>query len=267
MTQPPTAGAPDKEAAGGERADPMSAAAADIVTFNDIADPDLWVRPTTTPALIEIVDHDPAWTDHFAEAADRIRRALAPSGIFVGIDHVGSTSVPGLKAKPIIDIALVVADPRDEDDYVPALAAAGFDLTIREPAWYEHRMLKRLDPESAQMHCNLHVFGPRCAEMARMRLFRDWLRQHEGDRELYQSGQTHVGGEVERRRRDRDGMQRAQAGRPPRDLPPHLRRRRLDLKLPRHLEFGAEAPMLEAWPRHSSSSMSRTISPKAARSA
>lgn len=187
MTQLSADGASAQEAAGGMSADPMSAAVADIITFNDVKDPDLWTRPTTPPTVIEIVDHDPAWADDFAEAAHRIRLALSPSGAFVGIDHVGSTSVPGLPAKPIIDIALVVADPTAEGDYVPALAEAGFGLTLREPAWYEHRVFKRLDPEPVQPDCNLHVFGPRCAEVARMRLFRDWLREHEGERETYQS--------------------------------------------------------------------------------
>lgn len=187
MTYPSVGDSSEQEAPGGVSADPMSAAIADIITFNDVKDPDLWTRPTTPPSVIAIVDHDPAWTDHFAEAAHRIRRALAPGGSVVGIDHVGSTSVPGLPAKPIIDIALVVADPTAEDDYVPALAEAGFVLTIREPAWYEHRMLKRLDPEPGQLDCNLHVFGPRCAEVARMRLFRDWLREHEDERGTYET--------------------------------------------------------------------------------
>ncbi|MGM0700147.1 MAG: GrpB family protein [Actinomycetota bacterium] len=187
MTQPSAGDSSEQEAAGGVSADPMSAAIADIITFNDVKDPDLWTRPTTPPSVIAIVDHDPAWTDHFAEAAHRIRRALSPSGAFVGIDHVGSTSVPGLPAKPIIDIALVVADPTAEDDYVPALAEAGFGLTLREPAWYEHRLFKRLDPEPGQPGCNLHVFGPRCAEVARMRLFRDRLREHAVERGAYES--------------------------------------------------------------------------------
>lgn len=187
MTYPSFGDPSEQEAPGGVSADPMSAAIADIITFNDVKDPNLWTRPTTPPSVIAIVDHDPAWTDHFAEAAHRIRRALAPSGSVVGIDHVGSTSVPGLPAKPIIDIALVVDDPTAEEDYVPALAEAGFVLTIREPAWYEHRMLKRLDPEPGQLDCNLHVFGPRCAEVARMRLFRDWLREHEDERGTYET--------------------------------------------------------------------------------
>lgn len=187
MTYPSAGDASDQEAADGVPADPMSAEIADIITFNDVKDPNLWTRPIAPQAAIEIVDHDPSWADHFAEAAHRIRWALGPSGAFVGIDHVGSTSVPRLAAKPIIDIALVVADPTAEDDFVPALADAGFVLTIREPAWYEHRMFKRLDPEPGRPGCNLHVFGPRCGEVARMRLFRDWLREHASDREAYES--------------------------------------------------------------------------------
>ncbi|WP_227492604.1 GrpB family protein [Brevibacterium sp. CFH 10365] len=165
----------------------QSAAIADIITFNDVKDPELWTRPTEPSAAIEIVDHDPAWADQFAEAAHQIRGALTPSGAFGGIDRVGSTSMPGLPAKPIIDIALVVADPSAEDDYVPALAEAGSGLTLREPVWYEHRMFKQLDSDPGQPGCNLHVFGPRCAEVARMRLFRDRLREHAGERGAYQS--------------------------------------------------------------------------------
>lgn len=198
MNQPPADGSDDRgpgretTSAGGVStdplpADPMFAEVADIVTFIDAPEPDLWIRPSTPPATIEIIEHDPAWAGHYAVIADSIRASLAPYGSFVGIDHVGSTSVPGLKAKPIIDLALVVTDPRHEDEYVPALNSIGLDLTVREPGWYQHRLLKRLEPARGQMHCNLHVFGPRCAEVARMRLFRDHLRTHPDDRERYQA--------------------------------------------------------------------------------
>jgi GrpB-like predicted nucleotidyltransferase (UPF0157 family) len=70
------------------------------------------------------------------------------------LEHVGSTSVPGLAAKPVIGIDLTVADPGREQDYVPALEAARFQLLIREPWWYGHLMLRADQPP-----CNLHVFG------------------------------------------------------------------------------------------------------------
>jgi GrpB-like predicted nucleotidyltransferase (UPF0157 family) len=96
------------------------------------------------------------------------------------LEHVGSTAVPGLPAKPIIDIVLVVADSARETDYVPALEGAGYLLRIREPDWHEHRMFK--GPET---DVNLHVFSKGCTEVDRMLAFRDWLRSNAGDRELY----------------------------------------------------------------------------------
>ena len=97
------------------------------------------------------------------------------------VEHAGSTSVPHLAAKPIIDIVLAVPDSPDEDDYVPALEAAGYRLRIREPDWFEHRLLKKADPSA-----NLHVFSAGCEEIDRMLAFRDQLRTNEADRELYE---------------------------------------------------------------------------------
>jgi len=88
--------------------------------------------------------------------------------------------VPGLAAKPIIDVTLVVADSRAEDAYAPALEAAGYVLRIREPEWYEHRMFKGPDTDT-----NLHVFSDGCPEIDRMVMFRDWLRSNASDRDLY----------------------------------------------------------------------------------
>jgi GrpB-like predicted nucleotidyltransferase (UPF0157 family) len=100
----------------------------------------------------------------------------------VQVEHVGSTSVPGLAAKPIIDIMLAVPDSADERSYVPALEAAGYVLWSREPDWFEHRMFKGPDTD-----INLHVFTAGAAEIDRMLLFRDWLRRHEADRDAYQA--------------------------------------------------------------------------------
>lgn len=88
--------------------------------------------------------------------------------------------MPGLAAKPIIDVTLVVADSRAEDAYAPALEAAGYVLRIREPEWYEHRMFKGPDTDT-----NLHVFSDGCPEIDRMVMFRDWLRSNASDRDLY----------------------------------------------------------------------------------
>ncbi len=96
------------------------------------------------------------------------------------LGHVGSTAVPGLAAKPVIDIGLAVADPGPEQDYIPALEAIGFQLVIREPWLYGHRALLTGEPR-----CNLHVFGFDSPEPVRHRIFRDWLWGNPADRERY----------------------------------------------------------------------------------
>jgi GrpB-like predicted nucleotidyltransferase (UPF0157 family) len=125
-----------------------------------------------------IVDYDPHWPQLFAREAIRIRDVLGRRALL--IEHTGSTSVPGLVAKPIIDLLLVVTDSADEAAYVPDLEAAGYVLRIRETHWYEHRMFKGPDTE-----INLHVLSSGCPEIDRILMFRDWLRSHAADRVLY----------------------------------------------------------------------------------
>ena len=127
---------------------------------------------------VVIADYDPAWPRWFERAAEGIRAALGDK--VLQLDHVGSTSVPDLAAKPVIDIDLVVADTTDEDAYVPPLEAIGYVLRVREPDWFEHRMLRGYDPP-----VNLHVFNPGCEEVERMLRFREQLRTSDADRELY----------------------------------------------------------------------------------
>ncbi len=135
------------------------------------------LRPLNAP--ITLAEYDPEWPRLFAREASRIRAALGETALM--IEHVGSTSVPGLAAKPIIDILLVVPDSADEPRYVPPLEAAGFVLRIREPDWYAHRLFQ--GPET---DLNLHVFSAGCPEIARMLRFRDRLRAHPADRDVYE---------------------------------------------------------------------------------
>ena len=128
---------------------------------------------------IQLVDYDPAWPHLFEQQAERVRAALGDQALL--LEHVGSTSVPGPAAKSRIDMLLVVANTANEPAYVPALEAAGYVLRIREPDWYEHRMFNR--PDTA---LNLHVFSEGCVEIDRMLLFRNWLRSHPDDRQLYE---------------------------------------------------------------------------------
>lgn len=129
-------------------------------------------------APIIIVEYDPNWPNLFEREANRIRSVLGSKAL--QIEHVGSTSVPGLCAKPIIDILLVVKNSADEPSYVPALEEAGYSLQIREPEWFEHRLFKGPDTD-----INIHVFSEGASEVDRILRFRDWLRSNESDRNKY----------------------------------------------------------------------------------
>jgi GrpB-like predicted nucleotidyltransferase (UPF0157 family) len=130
-------------------------------------------------APITLHEYDPAWPAAFEREAVRIRGALGDGAR--RIEHTGSTSVPELAAKPVIDITLIVADSADESTYLPQLEGAGYVLRIREPEWHEHRMLKGPDTD-----VQIHVFSAGSVELERMVGFRDWLRTHDEDRELYE---------------------------------------------------------------------------------
>src|SRR5690242_1544747 len=130
-------------------------------------------------ASITLAEYDAQRPALYAREEARLRSVLGDR--VVEIHHTGSTSVPGLAAKPVIDITLVVPDSSDEPAYVPDLEAAGYRLVIREPDWFEHRVFKGPDT-----NINLHVFSPGCQEIARMVGFRDWLRTHPEDRDLYE---------------------------------------------------------------------------------
>jgi GrpB-like predicted nucleotidyltransferase (UPF0157 family) len=139
-----------------------------------------WVtEPPKLTGKIQVVDHDPDWPRLFEREAERIGAVLGER--VVQLEHVGSTSVPGLAAKPIIDILLVVPDSSDEPAYVPDLEAAGYVLVIREPEWFQHRCFKGPDT-----NVNLHVYSPGCPEIERYLVFRERLRAHPDDRAHYQ---------------------------------------------------------------------------------
>jgi len=125
---------------------------------------------------IALSEYDSSWPMLFAKVRKQIRHALGHE--VLSIEHVGSTSVPGLAAKPIIDILLVVPNSAEEASYVPALESIGYVLRIREPHWHEHRLLKG-------PNVNLHVFSDGDDETERMLLFRDWLRTNPEDRSRY----------------------------------------------------------------------------------
>jgi GrpB-like predicted nucleotidyltransferase (UPF0157 family) len=139
------------------------------------------VSGTATPHndTIHLADYDPSWPLLYDAEAAKIRAALGEDAIV--LEHVGSTSIPGLCAKPLIDIVLGVADSADETSYVPALTAQGYRLHLREPDWAQHRVMKGDLPP-----VNLHVFTAGSGEITRMLAFRDRCRNDPDERRLYE---------------------------------------------------------------------------------
>lgn len=140
-------------------------------------------------STIYLAPYDPEWPSQFNHLKKQIIGALG-DGV-LRLEHVGSTAVPGLSAKPIIDMVLAVADSSDEPSYVKTLDEKGFTLRIREPDWYEHRVLRPPD-----VNGNLHVFSDGCEEIETMVLFRDWLRNHDEDRVLYEDTKRELAAET-----------------------------------------------------------------------
>ena len=129
---------------------------------------------------IVMVDYDPRWPEKFQKHAALLSQSLGAKAL--AIEHIGSTSVPGLAAKPIIDITVLVEDSRDEAAYLPALLAAGYILRVREPDWHEHRMLRTPD-----LDVHVHIFSAGCEEVTRQVAFRDRLRSNLEDRLRYET--------------------------------------------------------------------------------
>jgi GrpB-like predicted nucleotidyltransferase (UPF0157 family) len=146
------------------------------------------------PQAIVVVDYDPAWPGRFRREEAKIRAALGEAAL--SVEHIGSTSVPGLAAKPIVDILLVVEDSGEEASYLPALEKAGYVLRVREPDFHEHRMFR-----TPEKDVHLHVYSAGSPEIERYLLLRNRLRENGEERELY------VGTKRELARRDWPSMQ------------------------------------------------------------
>lgn len=136
-----------------------------------------WVVPPDTRP-VAVVDPRASWPTDGEALIHRVQNALGPRAL--RLDHIGSTSVVGLPAKPIIDIDLTVANPSKEEDWLPQLENVGFVLTVREPWWFHHRML-----ETPERDAHIHVFGPGSAEPLKHVILRNWLRESAEDRDLY----------------------------------------------------------------------------------
>jgi GrpB-like predicted nucleotidyltransferase (UPF0157 family) len=125
---------------------------------------------------IVVVQYDEEWPRTFERHRQSIQHALGSS---VRIEHVGSTAVPGLAAKPIVDVQISVGDVESEQTYVPALTAVGYALRVRQR---HHRMLR-----TPRLDVHVHVCSRASEWERRHLLFRDWLRTDDRDRSAYEA--------------------------------------------------------------------------------
>ena len=125
---------------------------------------------------LALADYDPTWPTAYAEHERRIRAALGPAAL--QIEHIGSTSVPGLAAKPVIDVLVTVEDITAEEDYLDQLLVAGYELRVREPG---HRLVR-----TAALDVHVHVLEVGDEAADDYLRFRDRLRTDPGDRGLYE---------------------------------------------------------------------------------
>lgn len=170
--------------------EPQLTAAAITQYYPAVTDTLQRISTRTKPPAVAVVPYSPLYPGHYTQLANRILAALGPR--VLSIAHVGSTSIPQMPSKPIIDIDVVVADPTDEASYVSALVGEGWQATgtgrgsgaegdgrgaglqfvLREPEWHQHRFFVCDDQQPA---ANVHVFGPGCPEVVRHQIFKDWL--------------------------------------------------------------------------------------------
>jgi GrpB-like predicted nucleotidyltransferase (UPF0157 family) len=133
---------------------------------------------------IVVIDYDPNWPSLYEQEKDRIAAALG-EGV-VQIEHIGSTSVPGLAAKPIIDIAVGVADFEEARAYVPIIESLGYTY---EPGFEadlpERRFFWKGLPSRHTYH--IHMAEPGSLEWIKPILFRDYLRAHPAEARQYQA--------------------------------------------------------------------------------
>lgn len=129
---------------------------------------------------VEIHEYNERWPTLFEQHARKIRETLVD--VALRIEHIGSTSVPGLAAKPIIDILLVIADPKNEARYLPALQEAGYELRVREPEFDQHRMVR-----TPERDVHVHIFPPQSKEIGRYLALRNQLRSNAQDRSEYEN--------------------------------------------------------------------------------
>ena len=154
------------------------------------------------PDEVEIVDYDPRWPDLFAAEAGVLRNTL-PSHAFVAIEHAGSTAIPGVAAKPIIDIFVAVPSIADaKRTLIEPIKAIGYVYWQDNPSPERMFFVKGMPPFGARRTHHVHLCEPSSDHWSRPLLFRDYLRQHPDQARAYVALKYNL---AERFRDDREG--------------------------------------------------------------
>jgi GrpB-like predicted nucleotidyltransferase (UPF0157 family) len=131
----------------------------------------------------EVREYDPKWAEMFEEEADRIKSLLGNK--ITRIEHIGSTSIVGLASKPIIDIAIEIPSSEDAEAIVESLSTLGYPSSReghdKDVSTERHLLRKGMPTEYHLSIC----YGDKGSFLERQILFRDYLREHNEDRDAY----------------------------------------------------------------------------------
>ena len=130
---------------------------------------------------VEVVPHDPRWRDAFEAEAERVAAALCEN--VVAIHHVGSTAIPGIHAKPVVDLLVEVGDLAEVDARSAAMESLGYEV-MGEYGIPGRRFFRKDDREGTRTH-NVHAFQAGSGEVERHLAFRDYMIAHPGDAQRY----------------------------------------------------------------------------------
>lgn len=129
---------------------------------------------------VEVVPHDPAWAQSFQAEAEVIRAILGSE--VVAVHHIGSTAIPGISAKPIVDIMVEVRDIARVDAYADRFAAQGYRPMGENGIPGRRYFIK--GPDEARTH-HVHIFAAGNPEIERHLTFRDYMIAHPEDARAY----------------------------------------------------------------------------------
>ncbi len=138
---------------------------------------------------VELVEYDPSWPEKFQREKKKIMEAIGK--YVVTIDHIGSTAIPFIIAKPVIDIQIGVKTLRDAVHCIPKLEKLGYEYLASIESLEPNRRLFRKPAEGKKKYL-LHMWEHQTEEWENFLLFRDYLREHTETAKEYEFVKKHM---------------------------------------------------------------------------